>query len=60
MRQRDAGKTFKKCEECDGTGEVEVEYVRGSGPNADLAYRLDVCEECFGRGEVECDDENED
>ena len=53
MRQRDAGKTFKKCEECDGTGEVEVEYVRGSGPNADLAYRLDVCEECWGWGERE-------
>ena len=59
MRQRDAGKTFKKCEECDGTGEVEVEYVRGSGPNADLAYRLDVCEECWGWGEVECDGEVE-
>ena len=59
MRQRDAGKTFKKCEECDGTGEVEVEYVRGSGPNADLAYRLDVCEECKGRGTTPVEDEED-
>jgi DnaJ-class molecular chaperone len=45
-------KVQEPCPECDGSGEVEVEYVRGYGPNADLAYRLAVCEECGGRGVV--------
>jgi DnaJ-class molecular chaperone len=53
-------KVQEPCPECDGSGEVEVEYVRGYGPNADLAYRLAVCEECGGRGTVAVEDGDED
>jgi DnaJ-class molecular chaperone len=49
----------ERCHECDGEGRVEVEYVRGYGPNADLAYRLAVCEECGGRGTVAVEDEDD-
>jgi len=51
----------ERCFECDGEGRVEVEYVRGYGPNAYLAYRWEVCEDCGGRGSVaEEDDEDGD
>jgi DnaJ-class molecular chaperone len=53
-------KVQEPCPECEGSGEVEVEYVRGYGPNADLAYRLAVCEECGGRGVVVREEEEED
>jgi len=47
------------CPECEGSGRVEVEYVRGYGPNAGLAYRWDVCEECKGQGTIPVEDEED-
>lgn len=49
-----------RCPECDGEGRVEVEYVRGYGPNAGLAYRWDVCEECRGSGVVPVEEDEDD
>ena len=59
MRQRDAGKKFNICSECGGSGEVEYERVRGSGPEAYLVYPLELCLECGGSGEVEGDDDGD-
>jgi len=47
------------CPECEGSGRVEVEYVRGYGPNAGLSHRMAVCEECKGRGTTPVEDEED-
>ena len=49
-----------ECAACEGEGRVEVEYVRGYGPNAGLAYRWDVCEECGGSGVAPVEEDDED
>ena len=47
------------CPECEGSGRVEIEYVRGYGPNAGLSHRMAVCDECKGRGTIPVEDEED-
>jgi len=51
-----------KCKECDGTGEVEVEYANVmsfSTPYGDIYTGIETCEECHGRGKIEEEDLDE-
>lgn len=59
MRHYATGKKMKICVECWGTGEVEVELVRGSGPEAYLVHRLDLCLMCGGSGEIEVEEDDD-
>ena len=53
---------MSKCEECDGTGEVEVERMRPmsfTNPCGDIYVTIETCEECYGSGEIEDEDLDE-
>lgn len=53
---------MSKCEDCDGTGEVEVEYtsvMSCSTPYGDIYTGIETCEECHGRGQIEEEDLDE-
>ena len=61
--QRDEGDidlTIVPCEDCDGVGWVEAEFVRPQNFDRDVGYldtkRVD-CEECGGTGFMEVEDE---
>ena len=47
---------LKECEECGGSGEIEVEHCRPMSFTAswgDVYTTWEVCDECDGSGEIE-------
>ena len=51
---------YKKCPECDGDGEVEIEVFIPQNFDRDVGYidhKKVECPECYGSGEMEVEDE---
>ena len=51
---------YKKCPECDGDGEVEIEVFIPQNFDRDVGYidhKKVECPECYGTGEMEVEDE---
>ena len=51
---------YKKCPDCDGDGEVEIEVFMPQNFDRDVGYidhKKVECPECGGTGEIEVEDE---
>ena len=51
---------YKRCPECDGEGEVEIEVFMPQNFDRDVGYidhKKVECPECYGTGEMEVEDE---
>ena len=52
----------RECAQCNGAGEVEVDYPMPHSSSRDVGYietRLEACDMCAGSGEVALEDEYE-
>ena len=51
---------YKRCPDCDGDGEVEIEVFMPQNFDRDVGYidhKKVECPECYGTGEMEVEDE---
>ena len=51
---------YKRCPDCDGDGEVEIEVFMPQNFDRDVGYidhKKVECPECYGSGEMEVEDE---
>ena len=51
---------YKRCPDCDGEGEVEIEVFMPQNFDRDVGYidhKKVECPECYGTGEMEVEDE---